>query len=97
MVVVQEFVDLVTPTGAMRTHILRPVAEGKYPGVLFYSEIFQLTEPVRRLASQLAGHGYVVAVPEIYHEFEPAGTVLQYDQAGSDRGNELKTTKELRA
>jgi carboxymethylenebutenolidase len=43
----------------------------------------------------LAGHGYIVAVPEIYHEFEAAGTVLAYDQEGSDRGNQLKTTKEL--
>src|SRR5262249_20853413 len=30
-----------------------------------------------------------------YHEFLPAGTVLAYDQAGADKGNELKTTKEL--
>ena len=81
----------------MRTHILRPAAEGRFPGIVFYSEIFQLTEPVRRLAAQIAGAGYVVAVPEIYHEFEPAGTELGYDQAGSDRGNTLKTTKELRA
>jgi len=43
----------------------------------------------------LAGHGFIVAVPEIYHEFEPAGTVLPYDQAGADRGNILKPTKEL--
>ena len=43
----------------------------------------------------LAGHGYIVAVPEIYHEFEPAGTVLPYDQKGSDRGNELKYAKEV--
>jgi carboxymethylenebutenolidase len=43
----------------------------------------------------VAGHGYIVAVPEIYHEFEAAGTVLAYDQAGADRGNVLKTTKEL--
>jgi carboxymethylenebutenolidase len=34
-------------------------------------------------------------MPEIYHEFEAAGTVLAYDQAGSDRGNTLKTTKKL--
>jgi len=47
------------------------------------------------MAALLAGHGYVVAVPEVYHEFEAPGTVLAYDQAGSDRGNALKTTKEL--
>src|SRR5271155_2794908 len=90
-----EVVELSTPYGPMRTLVLRPVAPGKYPGVVFYSEIFQITGPVRRTAAMLAGHGYMVAIPEIYHEFEPAGTVFAYDQAGSDRGNVLKTTKEL--
>ncbi len=90
-----EHVELSTPYGSMRTHILRPVAPGRYPGIVFYSEIFQVTGPIRRMAAMLAGHGYIVAIPEIYHEFEPAGTVLAYDQAGSDRGNQLKTTKEL--
>ena len=90
-----EFVNLQTPTGPMRTYLFRPVAEGRYPGILLYSEIFQVTGPIRRTAALLAGHGFVVAVPEIYHEFLPAGTVLPYDQAGADRGNELKTTKEL--
>ena len=90
-----EHVDLATPSGPVRTYIFRPTAPGKYPGLLLYSEIFQVTGPIRRTAALLAGHGFVVAVPEIYHEFEPAGTVLAYDQAGADRGNALKTTKEL--
>ena len=90
-----EQVELTTPYGPMRTHILRPAAPGRYPGIVFYSEIFQVTAPIRRTAAMLAGHGYLVAVPEIYHEFEAAGTVLPYDQAGSDRGNQWKTTKEL--
>ncbi len=92
-----EFVDLATPSGPMRTHLFRPTAPGKYPGLLLYSEIFQVTGPIRRTAAFLAGHGFVVAVPEIYHEFEPAGTVLAYDQGGAERGNTLKTTKELAA
>src|SRR5437879_3442082 len=92
-----EPVELQTPSGPMRAYIFRPVAEGKYPGLLLYSEIFQVTGPIRRTAALLAGHGFVVAAPEIYHEFEPAGTVLAYDQAGADRGNALKTTKELSA
>jgi carboxymethylenebutenolidase len=92
----QEFVDLETPSGKMRTHIFRPAAVGRYPGIVLYSEIFQVTGPIRRTATLLAGFGYVVAVPEIYHEYEPLGTVLNYDQAGSDRGNALKTTKPLR-
>src|SRR5882672_7604991 len=90
-----ESVDLPTPSGPMRTYLFRPTAPGKYPGILLFSEIFQVTSPIRRTAALLAGHGFVVAVPEIYHEFEPAGTVLAYDQAGADRGNALKTMKEL--
>jgi carboxymethylenebutenolidase len=90
-----EFVDIPTRTGPMRLHIFRPAAPGAYPGVVFYSEIFQITDPIRRAATVLAGHGYIVAVPEIYHEFEPAGTVLGYDQAGADRGNALKIAKEI--
>ncbi|SDF10501.1 dienelactone hydrolase family protein [Terriglobus roseus] len=90
-----EDVTLETPYGPMRTHIVRPAAPGKYPGLVFYSEIFQITEPIRRTAALLAGHGYVVAMPEVYHEFLPAGEVLAYDQAGSDVGNKYKYEKEL--
>ena len=90
-----EFVTLDTPYGPMRTHIVRPAAPGRYPGLVFYSEIFQVTEPIRRTAALLAGHGYIVAMPEVYHEFEPAGAVLAYDQAGSDIGNKWKYEKEL--
>ena len=92
-----EFVDVPTPSGPMRAHIFRPAAAGEYPGIVFYSEIFQITPPIRRAAAMLAGHGYVVAAPEIYHELEPAGTVLAYDQAGSDRGNAHKTAKKISA
>lgn len=43
----------------------------------------------------LASHGFVVAVPEIYHELEPASTVLAYDEAGAERENRHKMTKIL--
>src|SRR5258705_6828599 len=91
----ETFVDLATSRGSMRVHLFIPQGPERHPGVVFYSEIFQVTGPIRRMACALSGHGYLVAVPEVYHEFEPLGTVLAYDQAGSDRGNELKYTKEL--
>jgi carboxymethylenebutenolidase len=75
-------VDLSTPTGPMRTYMFRPVAKGKYPAVVLFSEIFQATGPIRRFAAFIAGHGYIVAVPEVYH-----------DQAGSDQGNADKYGK----
>jgi carboxymethylenebutenolidase len=92
-----EFADLPTSTGPMRTQIVRPVAPGKYPGLVLFSEIFQITGPIRRAASLLAGHGFMVAVPEIFHELDPAGTVLAYDQAGADRGNAHKVGKPISA
>ncbi len=92
-----QVVDLPTPSGPMRTYIFRPAAGGRYPGLLLFSEIFQVTAPIRRTATLLAGHGFVVAVPEIYHEFEPAGCVLAYDPTGAERGNQLKITKEIAA
>jgi len=92
-----EIVEIQTPTGPMRTYVMRPTAPGKYPGILLYSEIFQVTGPIRRTAVTIAGHGFVVAVPEIYHEFEQPGVALAYDTAGADRGNALKVAKEVGA
>jgi carboxymethylenebutenolidase len=63
--------------------------------VILFSEIFQKTGPIHRFAAMLAGHGYLVTVPEVYHELEAPGTVLGYDQAGADRGNADKFEKEL--
>ncbi|KQN32705.1 dienelactone hydrolase family protein [Sphingomonas sp. Leaf38] len=80
-------------SGAMRMHLFRPAVEGRFPGILLFSEIYQVTAPIRRLAAMIAGNGYVVAVPEVYHEYEPAGTVLPYDQPGTDRGNASKIAK----
>ncbi len=88
-------VEIETPAGPMRTYVFRPAAEGKYPGVMLFSEIFQVTGPVRRTAAMIAGHGYVVAVPEVYHELEPAGAVLAYDPQGAETGNAHKYAKEL--
>ena len=88
-----EHADIPTPTGPMRLHLFRPVAAGRYPGILLYSEIYQITGPIRRMAAFLAGQGYLVAAPEVYHEFEKPGYVLACDPAGTDRGNDdLKIT-----
>jgi carboxymethylenebutenolidase len=90
-----EFADIQTPSGPMRTFVFRPVAPGRYPGLVVYSEIYQVTAPIRRLAAQFAGHGFVVAAPEIYHEFLPAGVAFHYDEPGTARGNELKIAKTI--
>jgi carboxymethylenebutenolidase len=93
----QEFVEVATPTGPMRVHRFYPKAAAPRPAIILYSEIFQVTGPIRRLAGRMAGEGFEVLVPEVYHEYEAPGTVLGYDQAGADRGNFLKYEKPLAA
>ncbi len=99
MIIQSETDDVAVPgsPGPMRLHILRPASAGRFPGVALFSEVFQVTDPIRRLAALIAGHGHVVAVPEIYHEYEPAGTALAYDAAGTERGNALKVDKPIAA
>ena len=97
MLINEDFVDLETPTGVMRTHRFQPVGGGPHPGVLLFSEIYQVTGPIQRTARWLAGHGYVVAAPEVYHELEPLGCALPYDKEGTERGNRHKTAKDVAA
>ncbi|WP_028452459.1 dienelactone hydrolase family protein [Chitinilyticum aquatile] len=95
MLIQSEIVDLNTPTGVMRTYVHRPQAAGKYPVILLYSEIFQQTGPIERAARLIAGHGYAVLVAEVFHELNPIGTVLAYDDAGRDKGNADKQAKDV--
>lgn len=64
-VVVGETADLPTPSGPMRVHIVRPSAPGRYPGLILWSEIFQVTGPIARTGAILAGHGFTVIIPEV--------------------------------
>lgn len=93
MIIQSHLADLATPTGTMRTYIHRPVGDGRYPAILFYSEIFQQTGPIERAARFMAGQGYAVLVPEVFHELNPIGTVLAYDDAGREKGNADKAAK----
>src|SRR3954470_5344409 len=97
MVLEESAVTLDTPTGPMRTYVYRPQGGGRHPGVVLFSEIFQRTGPIGRTAALLAGHGFVVAVPEVFHELEPAGTVLAYDAKGAEAGNHHKVAKPVAA
>ena len=86
MIVSEQHVDIPSGGGRMRTLVVAPAAAGRYPGVVLYSDIFQLTGPHVRATRRLAGHGFVVAAPEIYHRLEPPGAVIPFDDAGRTRG-----------
>src|SRR5947207_595359 len=86
MVVSREYVEVPVDGRTMRAFVTAPRGEAGAPGVVFYTDIFQLTEPSLRWAVRLAGYGFLVAAPEIYHRIEPAGAVLEFDDEGKTRG-----------
>jgi carboxymethylenebutenolidase len=88
MLVSTEYVDIPAGPSPMRMFVAAPRADGKYPGVLCYSDIFQLTGPMLRACTRLAGYGFAIAAPEIYHRIEPLGAVIPFDDAGRTRGLE---------
>ncbi|KAL8279143.1 hypothetical protein RQP46_008399 [Phenoliferia psychrophenolica] len=84
----------------MTIYLITPKLDGypnaKWPGVVVWSEIYQVTGPVLRFATSIASQGYIVACPCVYHEFEGAAP-MPYDTVGTDNGNNYKVQKALSA
>lgn len=101
MLIQESHKDVATQAGGdMRIFVFHPTIanypQAKFPGVVVFSEIYQVTGPVARFARQIAGQGYIVVAPSSYHEFtgpEP----LAYDGPDTDKGNEWKITKKVSA
>ncbi|MBI2503490.1 MAG: dienelactone hydrolase family protein, partial [Candidatus Latescibacteria bacterium] len=91
MIITSEYADIPVEGRPMRTFVAAPKEVGRYPGIVFYSDIFQLTGPMLRSCARLAGYGLVVAAPEIYHRREAPGTAIPFDDAGRTRGMEDAT------
>ena len=88
MQIIKSNIGLTVDDSLMRVYLAAPEPEGKYPGILFYSDIYQLGRPITLLADRLAGYGYIVAAPEIYHRLEPIDTIIQPSDIGKLRGND---------
>ncbi|MEO0949160.1 MAG: dienelactone hydrolase family protein [Cyanobacteria bacterium J06641_5] len=80
----------------MRVYVAEPEPVGQYPGIAFYSDIYQLGRPITLLADRLAGYGYVVAAGEIFHRLEPIGTAIEPGDLGRLRGNDAARRTEIR-
>jgi carboxymethylenebutenolidase len=86
MKVHEDEVRVPSPDGEIRSVVIRPVGDGAWPGLLLYTDIFQLTESTLRTARRLAAAGFVVCAPEIYPHGELAGVALEFDDAGKQAG-----------
>jgi len=104
MLIIKTFHDVPSKLDAngrpVRIFVISPSVpnypQAKFPGVVCFSEIYQVTGPVERFAGQIASQGYVVACPSVYHEFE-GPEPIPYGVEGTDRGNKYKIEKEVAA
>ncbi|MEA5579221.1 dienelactone hydrolase family protein [Anabaena sp. UHCC 0451] len=88
MQIIKRNIELRVDDSLMRVYVASPKPAGKYPGIVFYSDIYQLGDAIIRLVNYLAGFGYVVAAPEIFHRIEPVGSVIEPNDIGRMRGND---------
>lgn len=101
MLIKQSYHDVETSFNSnIRIHVVEPTIKGypyaKFPAVIVFSEIYQVTGPVLRFAQTIASQGYITVLPSTYHNFVPADP-LPYDVEGTDLGNQFKIAKPLQS
>ena len=81
-----EYVAIPADGRPMRAALATPRGSKNAPGLLLYSDIFQLTPSTLRMVTRFAGYGFAVLAPEIYYRREAAGTAWNFDDAGREFG-----------
>jgi carboxymethylenebutenolidase len=56
----------------------------RHPGVLMYADGFGIRPVVREMARELAGHGYYVLVPNVFHRHGPAPVIELPEHIGEE-------------
>jgi carboxymethylenebutenolidase len=72
-------VEIPTPDGPMTGFVAAPAGGDARPAVLLLMEAFGLTSHIRDVARRIAGEGYVVLAPDLYHR-EPGQRTFSYDE-----------------
>lgn len=60
-------VDIATQDGTADAYLVHPDDDAAHPAVLFYMDAFGLRPHLRAMADRLAGTGYTVLVPNVFH------------------------------
>ncbi|MFF8716709.1 dienelactone hydrolase family protein [Streptomyces sp. NPDC015184] len=74
------------PTAAGRADAFAafPDRGEQHPGVLMYADGFGIRPVLREMARELAGHGYYVLVPNLFHRYGPAPVVELPEHIGEE-------------
>jgi carboxymethylenebutenolidase len=69
--VIEEVLDVATRDGVMTARTFRPDSTSRFPLVVFYMDAFGLREALAGMARRLSGHGYVIALPDLFYRVAP--------------------------
>ncbi|MEU3661467.1 dienelactone hydrolase family protein [Streptomyces sp. NPDC032940] len=73
-----------TPDGQADAFAAFPDGGGRHPGVLMYPDGFGIRPVLRRMARELAGHGYYVLVPNVFYRHGPAPVIELPEYIGEE-------------
>ncbi|MGW7281296.1 dienelactone hydrolase family protein [Streptomyces sp. NPDC054844] len=68
-------VDVATGEGTADAYLTHPADGSPHPAVLLYMDVFGLRPQLRNMADRLAGAGYTVLVPNVFHRHGRAPVV----------------------
>lgn len=69
-------VTIRTRDGDCPAHVLTPDGAGPWPAVIFYMDGLGMRPTLVEMAARLAGHGYVVLLPDMFYRFGPYAPLL---------------------
>jgi carboxymethylenebutenolidase len=63
--------DIETRDGVCPSHVYRPAGTGPWPAVLIFMDGLAIRPAMLEIAERLAGHGYVVLLPDLFYRAGP--------------------------
>jgi carboxymethylenebutenolidase len=75
-VVTGALIEVPVPDGAAEAWVSRPDDTGPHPGVLLFMDAFGIRPQIRTMAERIAGWGYVVLAPNVFHR---SGTIAELE------------------
>ncbi len=79
-----EPVTIHTADGDCPTHVLTPEGTGPWPAVIFYMDGLAIRPTLVEMAARLAGHGYVVLLPDMFYRFGPYAPLVPKEVFATD-------------
>jgi carboxymethylenebutenolidase len=78
-------VQIPTADGTAEALLVRPEGDGPFPAVLMFMDAFGLRPRLAEMAERIAGHGYVVLVPNLFYRDATGPLISPEELADPDK------------